>query len=241
MKAKLLFSISIFLSFVVYAQEKPVWDYPVKPGTEEWNQFESVDEMYQACQIPDNVLKQLDTESLVDICLGFPAPPLFPLFNTPQQAFLMYYYNFNGIQELFNRKDAGRYLLKKYVMMSLSDFNPLWELHEQGRFISRYKFIEAIMSQSQVISSLDAKGRKELLKEAIHKLDEKISKDDLFGGYSIEINLWVMGKILYNENRSLLQEFDQKNLQTAMESGMFVDIDVDILYQLSKKYAYENE
>jgi hypothetical protein len=228
---------------VVNAQtkEKVTWDYPIKPDTEPRSQFKSMEEMYQACQVPDNVLKQLDTESLVDICLIFPAPPLFPLFNYPQQAFMTYYSNFNGIRELFERKDAGRYLLKKYAKMSFSDFNPLWELYQQGEFISHYKFVEAIIAQPQIIASLDAKDRRTLLKETIRKIDEKLAKDDLFSGYSLEINLWAIVTLVQSENKSLLQGYDQKKLQTVMETGMFVDIDADRIYQQARKYAYENE
>ena len=217
------------------------WDYPVRPGMVEWHQFKTIDAMYKACQIPDNILKNLDTESLVDICLNFPAPPLFIIFNTPQQAFMQYYSNFNGIRELFKRKDAGQYLLKKYSSMSLDEFNPLWELHQQGRFISHYKFIEAILSQPQVIASLDAEGRKALLKEAVNKIDEKLSKTDLFGGFSLEINLWVLGRILYSENEPLLQGLNQQNLKSAMETGRFVDIDVDMIYQIAKNKSNEND
>ena len=206
---------------------------------DKWQQFTSVDDMYLACQIPNNVLKQLDTESLVDLCLSFPAPPLFPIYNSPQHAFREYYSNFNGIRELFERKDAGQYLLKKYASMSFSEFDPRWELHQQGRFINHYKFVEAILSQPQVIVSLDANGRKMLLKESIRKMDEKISKADLFSGFSIEINMWAIGNLLYSESKSSLEDFDQQNLQSAMESGMFVDIDVDLLYQKAKKYANE--
>jgi len=217
------------------------WDYPVKPGTSTWNQFETVNDMFQACQIPDNILKQLDTESLMEICLSYPAPPLFTIFNTPQHGFMWYYDNFNGIQELFQREDAGQYLLKKYSSMSLSEFDPLWELQQQGKFVNNYKFVETILSQPQVIESLDSEGRKALLKEATKKMDEKLLKDDLFSGYNIEINLWVIGKLLYNEDNSCLRGLNQKNLQTAMETGVFEDIDVDMIYQLAKNKTYENE
>ena len=237
-----IFIFLILLPFSVIGQEKKMlWDYPVKPGMKEWSQFKSMEDMYLACQIPSNILKLLDTESLVNICLSFPAPPVFPLFNIPQQAFMEYYTNFNGIRELFKRQDAGQYLLKKYTMMSLSEFNPLWPLHQQGSFISHYKFVEAILSQPQVIASLDTKERKELLKEALRKMDEKISKNDLFSGFSLEINLWVLGRLLYSENKSSLQKFNQQNVQIAMNTGIFVDIDVDALYQQAKKYTYENE
>ena len=132
--------------------------------------------MYQACQIPEDILKQLDTESLVAICLNFPAPPAFPVFNYPQQAFLEYYSGFNGIRELFQRKDAGRYLMEKYAMMSFSEFDPLWPLYKQGQFVAHYKLVEAILSQPQVIASLDAKARKALLQETIRKLEEKFQR-----------------------------------------------------------------
>ena len=237
-----IFICLILTYFSAIAQEKKlIWDYPVKPGMEKWSQFKSMDEMYQSCQIPDKILKQLDTELLVDICLRFPAPPVFPLFNTPQDGFMAYFSNFNGIRELFNRKDAGKYLLKSYSMMSLSDFNSLWPMYKQGQFISHYKLVEAILSQQQIISYLDAKEKKTLLKEAIRKIDEKISKNDLFGGSSIEMNLWVIGKLLYSEKKSYLQGFDQQNVKYAMESGFFNNIDTDALYQQAKKYSYEND
>ena len=237
-----ILAVFFIFSLFLYAQEKKViWDYPVKPGMVEWSQFKSMAETYQACQIPDDVLKQLDTESLVDICLRFPIPPLFPLFNTPQQAFRTYYSNFNGIRELLQRKDAGQYLLKKYAEMSFSEFYPDWPLHLRGQFISHYKFVEAILSQQQVIASLDSNGRKALLREAIHKIDEKVSKNDVFTGSNLEINLWLIGKLLYSENKSLLEEYNQQNIQTALSTGMFIDIDVDMLYRQAKKYAEENE
>jgi len=232
----------IFLPFAMNAQGRKIsWDYPVKPGMEEWSQFKSMEEMYKACQIPDSILKRLDTESLVNICLNFPAPPVFPLFNTPKEGFMAYYTNFNGIQELFSRKDAGQYLLKKYEMMSISDFNPLWQSYKQGQFIFHYEFVEAILAQPQIIESLDNKGRNDLLKEAIRKLDEKKSMPDLFGDTSLEINIWIIGKALYSENKLVLSGYNRQSIQTSIESGLLLDIDVNAIYQQAKNYINENE
>ena len=85
------------------------------------------------------------------------------------------------------------------------------------------------------------KERKSLLKEAIRKMDEKILMSDLFGGYSLEINVWVIGKILYSENKLLLPKKNQQSVRAAMESGFLVNMDTDALYRQAKKYAYENE
>jgi carbonic anhydrase len=63
MKKYILICIA-FVSFIAMAQEKKTaWDYPVKPGMKEWSQFESLDKMYESCQIPASVLKQLDTHA----------------------------------------------------------------------------------------------------------------------------------------------------------------------------------
>lgn len=35
------FLIFLFLSFCINAQERQAWDYPVKPGTDEWKKFQS--------------------------------------------------------------------------------------------------------------------------------------------------------------------------------------------------------
>ena len=77
--------------------------------------------------------------------------------------------------------------------------------------------------------------------KSLKRNDEKLEKEDLFGGYSLEINLWAIVTLLYSENKSLLQGHDQEKLQAAMETGMFVDIDTDKIYQQAKKYADENE
>lgn len=173
-----------------------IWDYPIKPGTKAWVSFKTVDEMYKACQIPENVLCQLSTEDLVDICLNFPAPPLFLLFNTPQDCFMSFYSKFNGIRELFNRKDAGYYLIKRYSQMSLKDYDPNWELYKQGQFISHYKFIESILSQSKVIQLLTFEERKLLMNETLSKINEKLSNEGLFSTENVSINSLGNGKII---------------------------------------------
>ena len=222
-------------------EKKVIWDYPLKPGMKEWQQFKSNEDMFQACQIPDSILKQLDTESLVDVCLNYPAPPIFLLYNNSQQAFMGFYSNFNGIQELFKKEDAGKYLLKKYAMMSFSEFDTFWQSHQQGRFVRQYNFVEAILSQPQVAASLDAQGRKALLQEAIRKIDEKLPNTNLFGYHSIEINLWVIGRLLYSENKLSSHDYNLQNIQIALDLGKFTNIDVDMLYEQAKEYAYEKE
>jgi len=89
------------------------WDYPVKPGTEEWEQLNTMREGINACQIPEDVLLSLSTEDLTSICLQYPF--LFSVGNPNySQGLDRLFEQFNGIRELFKREDVSKELLKHY-------------------------------------------------------------------------------------------------------------------------------
>jgi hypothetical protein len=225
-------------SFVVTAQEKKLtWDYPVKPGSVEWQRLSSLDEIYEACQIPDNILKKIDTESLVQICFNYPASPVLFSYNSPQAGFNVLYSNFNGIRELLERKDVGHFMLNKYCSMSFkNDFNPLWKLGEQGAFVFKVEYFEIFLCQTQVIQSLDTKERKLLMKAALDKFDEKVSKADLFGGSTLAVNAWILARLL-NEEDKLESKFPE--MEYSIESGLMIDHDLQSIYTLAKMHTNE--
>lgn len=231
----------MFFACVLKAQnttEKKVeWDFPTKPGMERWSQFKSMDEMYDACQIPDDILKKLDTETLLKICYDFPAYMSMFFYNSPQAGFNVFFINFNGIRELFNRKDVGYFMLKKYKSMSFADFNPLWTLENQGRFVYKYEYFEILLAQPQVIQSLDTNGRIELLKEALTKFDEKLLRKDLFGGTTFAVNAWIMAKTLYFENKLIPNFSKSEDIEMSLGSGRLIGYDLMSIYQQSKSYT----
>jgi len=90
------------------------WDYPVKPGMEEWNKLKGVNEMIAACQIPEEVLSSLSTEDLAEICLQYPMIDSYLIYTTYEQGLNALVRQFNGIRELYQREDAWKTLLKSY-------------------------------------------------------------------------------------------------------------------------------
>jgi hypothetical protein len=90
------------------------WDYPIKPGMPEWAKLSSGEAMHAACQIPENILYGLSTECLTEVCGSYPL--LFDLiaFNCWSQGFDAHFDRFNGIRELYDRKNALTELLKNY-------------------------------------------------------------------------------------------------------------------------------
>ncbi len=93
--------------------------YPVIPGTDEWKELQTHEEMLEVSQIPDDILCQMTTEALVQTVLDYPLSLDMLLFDTYKQGFKAVYGGFNGLRELVDRKDSGSELLKRYKAISV--------------------------------------------------------------------------------------------------------------------------
>ncbi|MDR0575811.1 MAG: hypothetical protein LBG96_17620 [Tannerella sp.] len=239
---KTIFICLMFISVAVMGQEKKtVWDYPVKPGMKEWQDCNSPEEIYEMLQVPEDILKKIDTKSLIQICLNYPAPTIFYIFNTPQQGFEGFYRQFNGIRELMSRKDAGYFLIEKYADMSLDGFSPLWTLENQGAYINKFYYIELFLVQPVILNLLSKSERKVLLIESLKKFDLKDSQKDLFGSLNRSATVRTIARTLYVENRLTVIKTNSlpDTIVASLESGQLVNIDVQSVYQQAKLRIHE--
>ena len=78
------------LSCVINAQV--AWDYPIKPGTEEWYRLETEQERIDVLQVPEEVLAALSPDDAVLLCITFPSFGHFTAWNTPQEGFAVLFY-----------------------------------------------------------------------------------------------------------------------------------------------------
>jgi len=99
-----------------------LWDYPVKPGMEEWQALDGYPEMVDICQIPEDILFCLSTENLMKLCLQYPLFKDIYLFNFIDTGLNKLFNEFNGIREFYKREDMLKELLKYYqdTMQNLS-------------------------------------------------------------------------------------------------------------------------
>jgi hypothetical protein len=69
-----IFNVLLMNSLVAFGQTdvKDAYEFPIKPGTEEWKQLEPATIRIAALQIPDAVLASISTEGLLETCLHFP-------------------------------------------------------------------------------------------------------------------------------------------------------------------------
>ena len=82
------------------------YDYPIVPGTEQWNSFTSRDERVAACHVDAELLESMTTRALVETVLTYPMLIDMYAFNTLQEGIAQVSKDFAGISILKERSDA---------------------------------------------------------------------------------------------------------------------------------------
>ncbi len=92
------------------------YDYPIRPGTEQWASFTTHKQMVDACQIPDEVLNNMSTEDLLKSILDYPLFFDMITFDNLYEGFDAVRSNFKAIDEFYLRADCEEALLAYYEL-----------------------------------------------------------------------------------------------------------------------------
>lgn len=185
------------------------WNYPVRPGTEEWKQLSSFSERLNAFNIPDSILSTIATENLVKTCLDYPWWILITSRDNNQAGYDYLKSVFNGFRELENRKDAGKELLKVYEKMDAKKRLELKTSIEKGIFSFQFVFIEVLLSQPTILNSLSKQDLTQLFGVAISVFQDKNNPEINYSLLSLSSTGLVLGRIL--EKKQNLEFSDIKN------------------------------
>lgn len=154
------------------------FDSVTKP--EIWKTFQTLEEMQSACQIPDDVLSNLSTEELVQICMDYPLFGNFSAYNDELVGIKKVMDGFNGFTELKKRTDAAEKLLDLYENVNVATLNSDKENIETYPNI-KLGYLELILSSGEFESLYQGNllQRLNILHEK--KFNEKsISNNDSF-------------------------------------------------------------
>jgi hypothetical protein len=122
---KIIILLLLTIPLISFAQEEVTWDFPVKPGSEEWKTLNSPEKMYNAMQIPESILQKISTEKLAKLCVDYPLFGTVLAHNSIQTGYNYMKNKFNGMLELLDRPDAASVMIK---MFKTTDSN--WILEE---------------------------------------------------------------------------------------------------------------
>lgn len=209
---------------VSVVNQPDAYEYPIKPGTEQWKAFSSHKEMVEACQIPENILKKMSTAGLVETVLNYPLRLDFVAYNTPQGGMVAQIEQFNGLSELLKRADAGEKLSARYQKMNPLAVEDISTDAQKGDYLYSLSYLESIMAQDSILFNLTENQKVDLLKEASRKYTEKRSSP-VFGYTNKNATIWLMGKILlHTDFPPFMKEIHQdKSLQKFINDGFYVD------------------
>jgi hypothetical protein len=199
------------------------YDFPIKGGTPAWAAFQTHDEMVAACQVPEPILRDMSTVGLIETCLNYPLIGDMGAYNSWQQGFDRVTARFNGLQELLRRPDVGTKLLAHYRQMEPADIRRESTSLQKGKVAMTFQYVETLLAQEPVLSSMTAAERRDLLVECLDKVRAKQEPD--YNAVDVAYTVWAMGRILSIDAPDRLELGDQteSGLAYFLAEGSFVN------------------
>jgi len=171
-----------------------VYDYPIKPGTNEWKALGSHEEMLRACQIPEGLLHGMSTAALVETVLSYPLIGDWLFYNTPEMGIERVREQFNGLSELLSRNDAGVCLIVSYQTIDPRTWDMNLPIAERGEYYLRLLSTELLLLQDSVTSNLSITDLLDLISQARIIYESKLLCPDLFSGFNLEFTSTIIEK-----------------------------------------------
>ena len=190
-------SLLLLLFLSVKAQIKEAeWNYPVHPGTEQWNELDSFSERLNAFNIPEGILSEMSTENLVKTCLSYPWWILITSRDNNQAGYNYLKSVFNGFRELENRQDSGIELLKVYEKMMPESVMNFESLVKQGMYCFQFTFIEILLSQPDILKNSEDEYSKTLVQKTISVYEGKTVAFDKYSYYGVSSTCLILARVL---------------------------------------------
>ena len=217
-------------------QAELAWDYPVRYGTPEWETLKTVEEQFNAYNIPVEILKNISTEELVKVCLAYPEWGLIHAYNSRGTGLFALAKLFNGFRELFNREDAATALMNEYAKIDPLAVGQDWTPLEQGLYSFQLEKIELFLLQKQMILKLNEDGMRHLKEMTLTKYQKKKMLPEIYSLWDFCPTVGICANIIEIKNANLLEdkraEINYFKYYLMCEDIQFLDSIVELLNQI---------
>lgn len=206
----------------------------------EWAQFKSNEAMVNACQIPEKILFSISTEDSTQLCLQYPLLYDIFAFNDLNEGIDKLFSDFNGIRELYKRKEASNGLLKKYSLklQELSFLESQASDAEKGIYIIAISALEVLLSRSALQPEIVRETSKEILQNLVSGYEAKSKYADYFKGFGFQTNFYSRIYVISTMDSTSLEKLPKKDKNAALFSGIADAPTIEIIdllsYQLIK-------
>jgi len=175
-------------------EDAHLWDYPVTPGMEEWEQLGSYQEKVNACQIPENILSCLTTEELIELTLRNPLFFSVRSHNFIDNGLNQFFNDFNGVRELFIRKDIVCSLTKHYIEVIQQD---IFFMKNNGvLYIEKFSFTNPVDCLELLLSRIQLYYKNECLRLILQALVYGYEKKCMYPVYTNLHNYFARAHVI---------------------------------------------
>jgi hypothetical protein len=186
-------------------EEKLVWNFPLRHGTPGWTALKTVEEQFNAYNIPDAILKSISAEELVKVCLAYPEWGLMNAYNSRRIGLSTLEGLFNGFRELYKQDDVAKELIKKYNEMDplLTDLK--WTALQQGLYSFQFTKIEMLFNAPSMIDKLDKVDLQNLKETVILKYKMKKELPNIYSLWDLSPIAGICLNIIEKVNPATLE------------------------------------
>lgn len=187
------------------------FEYPINPGTDDWGEIDTHEEMVEVCTIPDEIVKRMSTKELLKIVLDYPLLVDMYYYNTYEQGLYNLVLQFNGLRELLKREDATSEIIKCY---------------------QEYKIPEATISSEKILKELDNTEVEEYDEILTETLKNAKKGNILHSNFKYTSNIEFLETLLVNdiildsctgEQKQKIVDISCKKYDSKTKSNLFVE------------------
>lgn len=206
-------------------QVNEVYNFPLRPGMPKWKELKTHTEMLNVLQIPHNIMRAMSTCSLIETCLKYPLFSDIWAYDNIKEGFEQLRKDFNGFDELLNRKDAAEELLKLYKKMDPNKINEKISSLDKGKYTFGFCKIEILLAQPELMKNSSQYQKKLLLEEIINKHEQMLRYNE-FDIRSIETNIFLMGNVLERLDFSMKTRIDDKKINDFISTSKSINKEI---------------
>jgi hypothetical protein len=206
---KVFYFIALLLSLIGCSKSNPEYlpeslDEKYIFPTQDWSKFSTYEQMLEACEIPDNILKALTTKALVETCMDYPLFFNFISYNYYNIGITVLINNFNGLVELSKRADSPSKLIEIYSKMSVPTVSD-WTGSSMN-YAFHISYLEMVISANTFLNTFSKDELTDIKPLIITKIVERMVDHEHFSIFSYMEATHLYARILRKQNDPIYQE-----------------------------------
>ena len=213
----------VYQKTAVSNNKNQMFSYDSVTNPEVWKTFMSFEEMMAATQIPEAILKELPTDTLVALCMNHPLANNYIYYENHIEGAKIIIDRFNGFQELKKREDAPQKILSYYENYDLTFDRNNKECNPYASHRILYKplnigFIELVIASKEFSKLYTAECLGQLESIANVKFEQKLSNKNYIVAPILSKSL-LIGSQIKLERVKNVDNSDMKKLKQFVKNG----------------------